>query len=311
MAIFGRRKARQRLRRAARESLTIPRFSYPPDCSLRVNGGLRSTELALSADETSSPAKYLEADPDTGDGQDGGGTGHLDTTHHLGNPGTSAALLPSVEKESGDARLRRMLAFVAHQEPRLNWAVGDQPDGTTVLVTDLAHGWIPPSIALPEGTRLLAPALRTGKVATLVGNAVRSVVYAPGDALGRPADPSATKSSGAPRMLPATHDVLRQVAEATYRRDGLPRLVHTLASAADAGTSIVADEIDLLRVQLDTARHQIFVQYPDIDLPLLLNGMLLAAAEGGVSGDLISANYHFSWFQKLVSSATGERTVHQ
>ena len=74
------------------------------------------------------------------------------------------APLTAAARESDDERLRRLLAFVVHQEPRLNWAVGDRPDGTTVLVTDFAHGWIPPGIAIPDGVRLLEPERRTGKV---------------------------------------------------------------------------------------------------------------------------------------------------
>jgi hypothetical protein len=71
--------------------------------------------------------------------------------------------------------LRRLVAFVVHQEPRLNWAIGDRPDGTTVLVSDLAHGWIPPGVALPEGVRLLQPERRTGKVSALVGETTRTL----------------------------------------------------------------------------------------------------------------------------------------
>ena len=79
----------------------------------------------------------------------------------------------------------------------------------------------------------------------------------------------------------------------------MPRIVHTLAKAAAAGTGVVEDEVDLLRVHLDTARYQLLDQYPDVDLTLLLNCLLMAATERIVSGDSISANYHFAWFQKL------------
>ena len=48
--------------------------------------------------------------------------------------------------ESEQERLERLLKFVARQEPGLRWAVGVRDDGTTLLVTDLAHGWIPPGV---------------------------------------------------------------------------------------------------------------------------------------------------------------------
>ena len=87
--------------------------------------------------------------------------------------------------------------------------------------------------------------------------------------------------------------------ELTHWRDGLPRLVHTLAKAATAGTGVVEEEADLLRVHLDTARYQLLSQYPDVESALLLNCLLLAATESIVAGDTISANYHLAWFQKL------------
>jgi hypothetical protein len=34
--------------------------------------------------------------------------------------------------------------------------------------------------------------------------------------------------------------------------------------------------------------------------------MLLAATEGRVTGDLITANYHFAWFQKLNATRIDE-----
>ncbi|ORA78902.1 hypothetical protein BST28_13420, partial [Mycolicibacter kumamotonensis] len=62
MAIFGRRSARQRLRSAARESLAIPAFSAPVDCSAWVLGGLWPAELATITPETAPLAEYLNAD---------------------------------------------------------------------------------------------------------------------------------------------------------------------------------------------------------------------------------------------------------
>jgi hypothetical protein len=204
-----------------------------------------------------------------------------------------------VVAESDSERLQRLLAFVVHQEPRLNWAVGDHADGTTVLVTDLAHGWIPPGITLPAGVRLLEPGRRTGKISALVGTTTRTITYTPGDSVGRPADFAATEPSVQPRELPAVDDLGWELGRVTHWRDGLPRIVHTLAKAAAAGTGVVEEEADLLRVHLETARYQLLSQYPDVAPALLLNCLLLAATESSVGGDSISANYHFAWFHKL------------
>jgi hypothetical protein len=215
---------------------------------------------------------------------------------------------PTVANESDDERLRRLLGFVVHQEPRLNWAIGDRSDGTTVIVTDLAHGWIPPGITLPAGVRLLEPEHRIGKIAALVGESRRTVTYAPGDSLGRLDDLAETKTSAQPRELRAVDDPGWELSQATHWRDGLPRMVHTMAKAAAAGTGVAEEEIDLLRVHLDTVRYQLLTQYPAVNPALLLNCLLLAATEAAVTGDPVSTNYHLAWFQKLSAVAESPRS---
>ncbi|OBH27303.1 hypothetical protein A5692_25190 [Mycobacterium sp. E342] len=202
-------------------------------------------------------------------------------------------------------RLNRLLEFVVRQEPRLNWAVGDRADGTTVLVTDLAHGWIPAGITLPAGVRLLEPEQRSGRVTALIGDAVRVVTYAPGDSLRRSVDFAATKSSLEPRELPAIEDLGNVLSATTRRFDGLPRIVQRLADAAAADAVIIDQEVDVLRVHLDTARYQLLVQYPAVNPALLLKCLLMAATEGIASGDPVSANYHLAWYQKLASPPPG------
>jgi uncharacterized protein DUF5631/uncharacterized protein DUF5632 len=220
-----------------------------------------------------------------------------------GAPAQSVVNPPALEvgsrQEPDSDRLNRLLEFVVRQESRLNWAVGEQPDGTTVVVTDLAHGWIPPGISLPAGARLLEPGRRSGRPAELIGETARVVTYAPGDSLRRSADLATTTSSLQPRELPAIDDLAGVLSAATHRRDGLPPMAHAMASTAAAGTRIVDQEVDVLRVQLDTARYRLLVQYPKVDPRLLLNCLLLAATEAFVIGDAISANYHLRWFQEL------------
>lgn len=198
-------------------------------------------------------------------------------------------------------RLNRLLEFVVRQEPRLNWAIGDRADGTTVLVTDLAHGWIPAGINLPAGVRLLAPERRTGRVAALIGDAIRVVSYSPGDSLRRSADFAATRSSSEPRELPAIADLGTVLSATTRRFEGLPRIVQRLADTAAAEAVVIDQEVDVLRVHLDTARYQLLVQYPTVNPTLLLKCLLMAATEGLASGDPVSANYHLAWYQKLAA----------
>jgi Family of unknown function (DUF5631)/Family of unknown function (DUF5632) len=377
VAIFGRITARKRLRRATRESLTIPAFSSPVDCTPWVIGGLWPDELSTINAENATLAEYLKIDLQriAGTANDElkiiRGWGMADSARqaeearviadartratrrvesairHLRTvtaqmprtqivsatktvkpavesaaqgrhrapagdtaaqapepevaeiPEASAAPVPAVESESDSERLQRLLAYLVRQEPGLGWAVGDKATGTTVLVTDLAHGWIPPGITLPEGVRLLEPERRSGNAPALVGDTTCAAAYAPGDSLGRSVDVAATNSSVRPRELPAIEDLGWVLGQATHWRDGLPRMVHTLARAAAAGTGVVHEEVDVLRVHLDTARYRLLGQYPDVDPALLLNCLLLAATEAMVTGDDIAANYHFAWFQKL------------
>jgi hypothetical protein len=218
------------------------------------------------------------------------GTNVTEATRHL----------PVVEPaESERDRLERLLKFVARQEPGLRWAVGTREDGTTLLVTDLAHGWIPPGITLPAEVRLLEPAQRTGTAAALLGQTTLTAKYAPGEPLGWATDYEVTDTSSRPREVPEVDDLGWVLGEATHWRDGLPRMVNTLAKAGAAGTGIVEAEIDILRVYLDTSRYQLLAQYPDIDAGLLLNCLLLAATEGIATKNQVSANYHFAWFQLL------------
>lgn len=59
--MFGRR-ARQRLRRATEESLTIPVFDSPVDCTPWVLGGIWPVEILAATGETATLAKYLKTD---------------------------------------------------------------------------------------------------------------------------------------------------------------------------------------------------------------------------------------------------------
>lgn len=205
---------------------------------------------------------------------------------------------PEVD-ETSDMRLQRLLAFVVRQDPGLAWAIADRADGTMVLVTDIADGWIPPGIELPAGVHLLAPARRAATAAAMLGAADRCVQYSPGDRLGWADDFGSTATSIQPRELDVIDNLGWVLSEATQSRAGLPALAIALARAGAAETGIRDAEIDLLRVHLDTARYQMMAHYPASDVTMVLNCMLLAATEAMLTGDMVSANYHLSWFQVM------------
>lgn len=371
MGIFGRITARQRLRRATQESLSVPTFSAPLDCTPWVTGGLWPAELSAAGNsETATVAGYLKADLQRIAGaandelraigragmeytarrdaearvideardlavrrvestmrhlrrqrQDADPRADMDKTQVLpairdeppapapaqSTDGQQPAEVADSSAGTADDRLQGLLAFVARQEPRLSWAVGERPDGTTVLVTDLAHGWIPPGIALPDGVRLLEPQRRSGRAVDLLGATTRVLTYTPGDPGRWSSDAPDPQTSAQPLELPAVEDLDWELRVATHGREGLPRLVNAMAKAVASGADIVEQEVDLLRVHLDTVRYQVLAQYPDVDPAHLLDCMLLAAIDGRVSGDPMSANYHFAWFAKLDATPTGSR----
>ncbi len=98
---------------------------------------------------------------------------------------TTRHQVPLVETGSERDRLERLLKGSLRGKNRgLRWAICTRDDGTTLLVTDLAHGWIPPGITLPADVRLLGPGRRTGTATALLGQTSSLATYAPGDPLG-------------------------------------------------------------------------------------------------------------------------------
>jgi hypothetical protein len=202
---------------------------------------------------------------------------------------------------TAQARLQRFVDFVARQEPRLRWAAGERPDGTTVLVTDVASGWIPPDIDIPAAVQLLDPARRRGDIESLLGEVTVTAGYTPVHYL-PPADEDTKPipTSPRPRQGPVVDELGWELGQATKWRDGLPRLAHTLAKAASTGTGVLESEIELLREQLVSIRDQVLNAYPDdVDAAAVANWQLLASIDALAAGDKIGANYHFAWFQAL------------
>jgi hypothetical protein len=194
-------------------------------------------------------------------------------------------------------RLQRLLAAVARQEPRLAWAIGDRSDEATVLVTDLASGWIPPGIEIPAAVTLLEPARRRGEIEALLGEVKLVASYVPGDYRPDPDADEPVPSSPRPRHAPEVEELSWQLSQATHWRDGLPRLAHTLARAASRGTGVLESEAEQLHEALTTLADRVLDRYPDaIDADQVGNWQLLAAIEALVAKDKGAANYHLAWF---------------
>ncbi|OBJ57886.1 hypothetical protein A9W95_12310 [Mycobacterium sp. 1423905.2] len=208
---------------------------------------------------------------------------------------TGAAAGAASADATARARLQRLVNSVARQQPRLAWAAGDRPDDTTLLTTDLASGWIPPGIELPAAVTLLPPARRRGNIEALLGEVTVAAGYTPIHHVSKPDEPIPT--SPRPRQVPEIDELGWELGQATQWRDGLPRLAHTLAKAASAGTGVLDSEVDLLRQHLKDVSNKVLDSYPgNVDAHDIGNWQLLAAIDALVTADKAAANYHLAWF---------------
>lgn len=215
---------------------------------------------------------------------------------------TQEARDSAADCEPTPERLQRLLGCMVRQEPRLGWAVGQDDDSVPLLVTDLACGWIPAGIGLPDGVRVLEPASRSGDLLALLGDVACAATFSPGDAVAVGED--AARSVGTSRsvralQLPMVDGLDWELSRATHWRDGLPPIVHTMITAAARGFGVVDDEVALLQARLGSLREQALDQYPRVDRELVRNWTLLAAALAYVRGEATAANYHFAWSQAL------------
>lgn len=213
---------------------------------------------------------------------------------------TSGAVTGALSAEAAaKTRLRSLVEAVARQEPKLRWAIGQRDDGSTVLVTDLAAGWIPPHVEIPTGVDILAPAPRRHNLETLLADTTLIETWKPGQYLPDEHDVAPTAMSIRARDLPDVDDINWELTQATNWRDGLPRLAHTLAKAGVAGTGILDTEAELLHQHLSATAETVLKTYPEADANTIGSWQLLAAIDALIAQRPTTLNYHFAWFQAL------------
>lgn len=228
------------------------------------------------------------------------------TERALAAASLGAATSTTATRSLAEARLRRLLDAVARQQPRLRWGIGDLEDGSTVLVTDLASGWIPPDIAIPTGVRLVPPSARRAGLAALLGQTVLSATYEPGQYIGPHADPPPTSVRA--RDVAPVEDLGWELSQATRWRDGLPRLAHTLSKALSAGTGYLDSEVAMLHEHLATSGNSILDGYLLSVIPTEIgNWQLLATIAALINDEKTAANYHFAWFRAQAPTREGKR----
>nr|WP_321182547.1 DUF5632 domain-containing protein [Mycobacterium kansasii] len=235
------------------------------------------------------------------------------TGGQVGTSGTTMAAAAAASATSGAAagavsartaeqqRLERLVDAVARQEPRLSWAAGLREDGTTtLLVTDLAGGWIPPHIRLPANVTLLEPTARRRDVSVvdLLGAVVAAAAHEPNAYIGAPG-PDAPLLSGdraARSAAPQVDELGPTLVEAVRRRDGLPRIAQAIAAPAVRKTGVLESETQLLRERLTAIQESVLHAYPDHELSALGDWMLMAAIDALIDEHRYLANYHIAWF---------------
>ena len=212
----------------------------------------------------------------------------------IARPAVVEAATADIRPTPDDAPLLALLHAVAVQLPGLRWAVSARADGSTVVATDLASGWIPPDIDLPTGTGLLEPAARTGCLTEWFGPGGRTVIHEPGRRLPSVAEPAPLTRS---RPWAPVEELGWKLGEATRWRDGLPRLSHTLARAAACGLGFLHSEAELLRQHRRAAGTPALTAYPDaVDVG---DWQLLTTIEALLDGETALAHYHFAWFEAV------------
>ncbi|CFG80853.1 putative transmembrane protein [Mycobacterium tuberculosis] len=219
---------------------------------------------------------------------------------------TGAAAGDTSRRAAEQQRLRRILDTVARQEPGLSWAAGLRDNGqTTLLVTDLASGWIPPHIRLPAHITLLEPAPRRrhATVTDLLGTTTVAAAHHPHGYLSQP-DPDTPALTGdrTARIAPTIDELGPTLVETVRRRDALPRIAQAVVVAATRNYGVPDNETDLLHHKTTEIHQAVLTTYPNHDIATVVDWMLLAAINALIAGDQSGANYHLAWAIAAIST---------
>jgi hypothetical protein len=198
-------------------------------------------------------------------------------------------------------RLQSIVAFVARQEPRLVWAAAERTDMTTVVVTDIAHGWIPPRIVLPADITILAPGARGSDLDELLGAVTTAAYYRPGDLI-PPVDDDRLAVSTTPRNLPVHVQLDWLLTKAAERRFTLPDIVQSAARMRALAAYDPPTRLGALASHIAGTHEKIIADYPLTENASLADYMLIAAVESATAADKLNANYHYSWFTELATA---------
>lgn len=218
-----------------------------------------------------------------------------------GTAGAGAGTAAKRMAEQDD--VQRKVDAVARQAPNIAWAAGLRDDETTtVLVTDLAGGWIPPGVLLPPGVTLLPPAQRRHdlSVVDLLGAVIATATHQPNTYVAEagPNDPlpGAGERARYGQRIDELGPTLTDAAGASSR---LPRIVQTVAHVVARRSGVADNEIERFRNVVNDIATKVLSAYPH-HLPRdVADWMLLAAIDALIDGSEELARYHLAWHQAV------------
>ncbi|MEB3020133.1 DUF5631 domain-containing protein [[Mycobacterium] crassicus] len=218
--------------------------------------------------------------------------------------GTAGAGAGTAAKRLAEQQdLQRKVDAVARQAPNLTWAAGLREDETTtVLVTDLAGGWIPPTVKLPPGVTLLNPAHRRRDTSAvdLLGAVIAAAAHQPNTYITEtgPHDPVPGTGERA-RYGQHIDELGPTLIDAAGTNARLPRIVQTVARAVARRSGVADNEVELFRQVVTATATRVLSAYPEHAPKDVADWMLLAAIDGLIDGSEEIARYHLAWHQAV------------
>ncbi|AEF34064.1 conserved hypothetical protein [Mycolicibacter sinensis] len=200
--------------------------------------------------------------------------------------------------------LQRKVDAVARQAPNLAWAAGLRDDETTtVVVTDLAGGWIPPTVTLPPGVTLLEPAhRRSGTSAVdLLGAVIAAATHEPNTYITEadPHDPPVPGTGERARYGQHVDELGPTLIDVAGSSTRLPRIVQTVAQAMARRSGVADNEVDLFRQVVADTAARVLSAYPEHAPRDVADWMLLAAVDALIDGSEELARYHLAWHETV------------
>ncbi|ULP50104.1 DUF5631 domain-containing protein [Mycolicibacter virginiensis] len=219
----------------------------------------------------------------------------------MGAGGTAGAGAGTAARRLAEHQdLQRKVDAVARQAPELAWAAGLRDDETTtVLATDLAGGWIPPTVKLPPGLTLLDPAHRRRDTSAvdLLGAVIAAAAHQPNTYVTEagPNDPIPGSGERA-RYGQHVDELGPTLIDITGTNDRLPRIVQTVARAVARRSGVADNEIALFRQVVADTQARVLSAYPQHAPRDVADWMLLAAIDALIDGSEELARYHLAWY---------------